>query len=410
MAVNPTKVRLRKFTIKGVDMRQMCNCIKTFESMCKPYVTTEITIIDNNNAINNLRLRGGEEIRFAFDGGGRIYEDTHFITTISDSKQNKNLRTVVYTINAVSPSYYYDRANLVQRSDVNITGSQAIQSIFGQYLGGDKPLNIFNSLGLIAKDTIGGFITANKKPFTAIGDIAKGLTYGQYKTGSTVFFRNRDEYVIAPLEHLFQTASPLESFVQKSTWGSEWQHTFNATNAIISAATINQGEGESGVGGGSHIAMAASGALNVFDISKGMEVMLPQFGQIASAIGNGEIGGMSRFIRGKLGGMQNVFQTDNRRNDLSNEQLINSIQERMFQAQVKDGVQFLIKVPIQSGINATVGRGVRAKLLPPSGDMARGLQRLPELFLAADICHECYFDQREVQATTTIRIAATGYN
>lgn len=409
--INPTRVRLRRCSIMGVDVRLLTQKISVYETVCKPYISGEVTILDNNNVINNLRLRGGEPISFAFDGGGgRTYSCDHFITSISDSKQSQNKRAVIYTIQTVGPSFMYDRANLVQRSDVNIPGSAVIQSIFGQFLSGDAPLNIFPSLGLIAKTEIGGFVTANKKPFTAIGDIAKRLTYGGYKTGSTVFFRNRDEYVVAPLEHLFATASPQEFYEQRSTWGSEWHHVFTSTNAIIQAATINKGENDSGIGGATNLAMAAGGALNLFDIAKGEEAIPAMFGQIAKAIGSGaDIGGVSRFVRGKLGGIQNVLQMDGRRNDPSQDQSLNAVQENMFKAQVKDAPQYLIKVPIQTGLNATVGRGVRAKLLPPNGDGSKGAQRLPENFLVADLCHECFFDKREVQATTTLRIVALGY-
>lgn len=397
-AIQPGKIRLRRFQINGIDLRQHVNCIKVYESMCKHYVTSVITIVDNNNVINTLDLKGTEPVSFAFDGGGRVYDTTHYITTIDGEESSENLRSVVYTINAVGPSYYYDRANLVQRSDVNIPGSNVIKSIFNQYLGGDAPLNILPSLGLIAKTDIGGYVTSNKKPVTAIMDIAKKLTYGGYKTGSTIFFRNRDEYVIAPLEHIFATMSSQEYYEQRATWGSEWHHIFTSTNAIISAATVIDKEKSTGRAGATNLSMASMGALNVFDIAKGMETMPPKFGISA--------GGIGQFVRGKLGGIQNVLQMDTRRNEPSTEQSLNAIQENMFRAKVKDGVQYLIKVPIQSGINSTVGRGITAKLIPPSGDQPRGFASLPSKFLVADLCHECFFDMRELQATTTMRVCA----
>ncbi len=395
MPIQPGQCRARVFRINGVDLRLHLNCVKIYESMCKQYVTSEFTIVDNNNVINTLGLSGTEPVSFAFDGGGRVYESTHYITTIDGEESSDNLRSVIYKINAVGPSFYLDRANLVQRSDVNIPGSAVIQSIFGQYLGGDAPLNILPSLGMIAKTDIGGFVTANKKPITAIMDIARKMTYGGYKTGSTMFFRNRDEYVIAPLEHIFATMGSQETFEQRATWGSEWEHIFTSTHAIISAATIIDKDKGTGRGGATSSAMASQGALNVFDIAKGMETMPPQFGIMAGKI--------NKFIRGKLGGIQNVLQMDSRRNEPSTEQSLNAIQENMFRARVKDGVQYLIKVPIQSGINVTVGRGLTAKLVPPAGDQKRGTSRLPSQFLAADLCHELYMDSRPMAGTTTVR-------
>lgn len=397
----PGQVRLRRFQINGVDLRQHVQCIKTYESMCRQYITSTITLIDNNNAVNTLGLKGTEPISYAFDGGTtRIYSSNQYITTITGEEQSGSLRSVIYTINAVGPAFYLDRANLVQRSDVNIPGSSVIQSIFSQYLSGDAPLNILPSLGLIAKTEIGGFVTANKKPITAIQDIAKKLTYGGYKTGSTMFFRNRDEYVIAPLEHIFNTMGSLESYEQRATWGSEWHHIFTSTNAIVAASTIRDKEDSTGRASATSSAMASMGALNVFDIAKGMEIFPPKFGISA--------GGINKFIRGKLGGIQNVLQLDTRRNEPSHDQSLNAVQENMFRASVKDGVQYLIKVPIQSGINATVGKGIRAKLLPPTGDLNRGYNNIPSHFLVADLCHTTFFDSREFSAFTEMRIVSRG--
>lgn len=414
MPINPTKVRLRSCRIRGVDVRLMTNKISVYESMCKPYITSIVTIIDNNNLINGLGLRGGEEIRFAFDGGGHVYEATHYISTIKGEKSAENKRAMVYTINAISPSFFYDRANLVQRSDVNIPGTAAISAIFGEYLSGDRPLNIFPSLGMIAKSDIGGFVTQNKKPFTAINDIMKQISFGGFKSGSPVFFLNQYEYVVAPLEQLLASVSAQATFEERSTWGSDWRHTFNTTHVVIDAATHDEDNEEaSGRGGAMNIAAAATGALNLFDIAKGAEAVPAMFGQIGGSFGGlGEAasGGIQKFVRGKLGGIQNVLQMDSRRNEPSNDQGMNAVAENSFQAQVKDGVNYLIKVPIQGGINCTVGRGINAKLIPPHGDQQRGHNRVGGLMIVADLCHECYFDNREVQATTTFRGVKTGFN
>lgn len=399
--INPTKIRLRNCTIKGVDCRLHTNCITVYETMCKPYITATITLIDNNGFVNGLQLKGGEQVSFAFDGGGRVYESTQYITQIEDPQQSENLRSTTHLIHTATESYFNDKANLVQRSDVNTTASSVAQQIHNQFVGTDAPLKVLQStLGMIAKSDIGGFITANKKPFKAIEDIMSQASYGKYKSGSTVYFRDRDSYVLAPLEHLFETMSPQATFVQKKTWGADWRDTFTSTNAIIAARTVSDENSQRG--GASKLAATASGGLNIFDIAKGTNVV----DKIASKAS----GVLSQFAK-RGGGIPNVLQTDSRRNELSSDQAVNQVEQNSFQASVKDGVNYLIKVPIQSGIDCTVGKAINAKLIAPVGDQNTPSRNyIGGLMLVADLMHECYFDDRSVQATTTMRAVQKDYN
>ena len=40
------------------------NLIKGLRMVCKPYLTGDVLIIDNNNLINVLNLQGGEAVTF----------------------------------------------------------------------------------------------------------------------------------------------------------------------------------------------------------------------------------------------------------------------------------------------------------------------------------------------------------
>lgn len=408
--VQPTKVALRVCTIDGADVRKHVQSIHIYETMCKPYLTATIKINDTSNLINNLQLRGGEKVSIVIDTGiGKIYETVQYINAINDSKSPENFRAVIYEISTASESYFNDRAGIVQRSDVNTPATNAAQNIHSEYVGNDAPLNIaMASLGMLAKPEIGGFITSNKKPFKAIEDILKRASYGAYKTGSTIYFRNANEYVIAPLEHLFQTMSSSETFVQKQTWGADFRDAFNAYNAILYAATQVK-ENSQQRGGMSNLAAAAQGAVNVFDVMKGSEVVAAAAKAAASNFA-GNLSNMAlKFGKGKFGGIPNVLQLDSRRNDPSTDQSLNAVDQNLFQAQVKDSVNYYIQVPIQSGVNVTVGKGFTAKLLPPTGDLNKGLNRLGGLMLAADVCHECIFTDNLVQGTTSIRGVQINY-
>lgn len=397
MAFNPTKVRLQFCNINGVEARLHVNCIKVYESMCKPYLTAAITVIDNSNFINGLGLRGGEPVTFAFDGGGSTYDQDMYILTIDGEQSTDSLRTIIYTITCASVSYFNDKANLVQRSDTTMSATAAAAAIHNQYVGGDYPLQVkMGAMGMLGKPDGPGWQTSDKKPFKAIDDLLKRAVYGGVGTGSTVYFRDANSYVMAPLEHLFNTMSPqTDAFVQMNTWGQDWKSVFETTHIVISALTKK--DEDQGRGGAGMKAAAAKGALNIFGIAEGEELI----NKAGSAMG-----GASKFASGKWGGIQNVLQNDSRRNPLSIDPGVHQPAVNAFQARVKDGVNYLIKVPIQGGIDCTVGKGIFAKLIPPMGDqrtMASDSQSIGGLMLVADLCHECYFDARLVQGTTTFR-------
>jgi len=169
---NPTKVRLRSCHIKGERVDLLINCIRLYESMCKPYFTAQIMVVDPINLINNLQLKGEDEITFSFDAeqSGQIITQLVKILSIDDEQPSENLRKVNYTIYCASPGYFKDKHNLVQEADVLIPASAMVKKIHDKYIG-DWPISVYNTTGLIAKKEIGGYQVDDKHPFKAIQDI-----------------------------------------------------------------------------------------------------------------------------------------------------------------------------------------------------------------------------------------------
>jgi len=415
--IQPCKVALRSCTIKGILVTPHVQAISIQETMCKPYITATIAVNDSGNIINNLKLRGGEEVTFAVDNGmqneNSIYESTQYIMSIEETERQDNYRTMYYIIRTASESFFKNRANIVQNAFQLIPGTSAAEQIHNQYVGGDAGLQIpLPSLGLIAKQESGGYNTNNKKPFKAIRDLIENLSYGAVQTGSTVYFRDRRSYVIAPLEYLFMTMGSQETFEQRQTWGQHWTDTFTTYNAIIHATTkINEDQGKQR-GAISNIMAAASAMNNVFDRALGQEVVISAMGAAAAQFGAAAgVGDVKKFITGRMGGLPNVHETDSRRLAPGTDQQLNMVAQNAFQAKVKDGTNYLIKVPVQTGFNVTVGKGITAKLLPPIGDSNQNTaQYLDNQMLVAEVNHECYFDDREVMGTTTMRGVQIGYN
>lgn len=407
--IQPCKVAIRGCWIRGVEVTPQIQGISIFETMCKPYITATISINDSGNIINNLGLRGGEQVVFAVDNGmqndNAIYESVQYILSIDETEINDNYRTMFYSIRTATEAFFNNRANIVQQSFMNIPGTAAAAAIHEQYVGGDAPLNIgMASLGLIAKTESGGYNTNNKKPFKAIKDILERLAYGGINTGSTVYFRDRRQYVMAPLEQLFLTMGSQEHFIQKQTWGTDFTEALGGNDiyrSIIHGTTkIDENKGKQRGAMGA-VTAAAAGVLNMWDQNAGTEAVLMPF---ATAVITAAEGLAGSFAKGRMGGLPNVVQTDSRRQAPSTDQQINMVAQNAFQARVKDGTNYLIKVPCQSGFNVTVGKGITADLLPPIGDAdGNRSQTVGGQMLVADVNHECYFDDREVQGTTIMR-------
>ena len=417
---NPGKVRLRSCTIKGTRVDLLINCIRLYETMCKPYFTAQIMVIDNINMINNLQLKGGDKVSFSFHAEvtGQVIAQDQYILSIDGEEPAESLRAVKYTIYTASASFFKDKANIVQRSVVNITGSALAASIHEDYVGGDFPLSVHSSTGMIAQSDIGGYQVNGKKPFKAIQDVLDRSVGGGVSTGSWMYFMRRNmggrndtsnRYVMCPLETLFNSRGSQETFWQKNTWGSEFEHTLGGGNpssdhAIIAAKTvIKEKESAGRRGGGANIAKTMAGALNIWEITTGSNPIANFTG--SSGGGGGGAASMAANFSSKRGGMPNFFQNDARRNPMSTNQNINAVAENAFQGGVKDSTNYLIKVPIQTGINVTVGLGADAHLIPPIGDvLSNRRSEIPPNMLVADAMHECYFDQRLLQATSTFRL------
>ena len=81
--------------------------------------------------------------------------------------------------------------------------------------------------------------------------------------------------------------------------------------------------------------------------------------------------------------------------------------QRGYAASVRDAPQLVMKVPLQTGINVTVGKGIYAYLLPPTGVPGGGIigaDTLTGSWLVTDLVHEVYTDQRQASATTVFQL------
>lgn len=401
----PTKGRIRSLQLAGIDLTLHVNKLEVYESISKPYITAKLTVIDNANLLENSQIVENDPCSFAFDGvTTRIYEQTLRVLSVNGQTSSQNIRSQIYQIELIGEEYYSDKGNLVQKSFKDLPGTQAIKRLHQEYVGNTLRV-LADSLGPISRE---GYIISSKKPFTAIDDIRQRLTYGQVKSGNTLYFRDRDSSVLAPLELLFQQMGSQETFIQTSTVGKNWYDIATAENVIIAAlATVDYNK-SAGRMSGAGKAATSSQEKTVFDIQQKRAVVQ----NIAKSITPGQvIGTVTGLITGKAGrhgGLANYMITDNAHLPLQIDPSMKTEAERLYREIAKSGPVITIKVPIQSGINCTVGKGATLNLLPPMGDVQKMTSDVSGQYLITDLCHSLAADDRMMNATTTMQCMRGG--
>jgi hypothetical protein len=414
MAIQPTKARFRSVYIKGVDVLRHVSKIEVYEDICKQFKTGKLTVIDNNDIINNLKLVGSEEVTFAFDNLlGDIYQDKMNIVSVSGESYTKNKRSTMYTIHLRGEEYFRDKANIVQHSFKNNTATAAVNVLHSKFFKTGLQIKV-PSLGPMALET--SHIISSLNPITAIQKIKNLATYAQYKTGSTLYFRDVSGHVVAPLEYLFDTLAPQQTFVQKATWGSNWQDVFGAYNAIIEADTVLDERGSAGRTTQDVASSSQQGNI-IFDMKSKSYVVNKILGgsvPIGKLAGSADaiLNNLKDFaVTGGIGGKPNFQVWDTTQTPKNNIPSLKTPEERLYQDAARNGPTVKITVPIQTGIKCTVGKGIFANLLPPSGDMQSALTNsVGGLMMVTELVHTVYNNDQSTNGTTTMKCISGGYN
>lgn len=405
--IQPTKCRIRSFVVNGVNLTTHLNKISVYESIFKPYLQATAVVLDKNNLLVNMNLQGGEFCSVSFDSGGYVYSANYMLFAVHGEKSTSSLRVQSYNMQMIGPSYFKDRAETVQQSFQHIPATSAISQIHSQYIGEGLRI-LMPSIGPISQQS---YIVSGKKPFTAINDIAKRCVYPGAKSGNTLYFRDRDSFVLAPLEQLFNTMGSQQTFIQKSTWGAHWQDIALATHAII-AARAEVDYNKNGSAGARDASKAKRQSKKVFDwrtkkkmIDKGVsDISAGNFAGAAALAGSffGSLAGQ--------GGIANYMTMDGANLPAATDPSAKTEEEQLYSALFRNGPMLTIKVPINSGIDVTVGKGITANLIPPIGDTNAGRSHVGGRMLVTDLCHEIYADSKMMNGTTTMQAAKGGYS
>ena len=325
-------------------------------------------------------------------------------------------REKIYTISATTDEMMYDKANLVQKSVRNITGSDLIKQIVGEIMPNVNFVSQVSDSLLSAGNM--PFTINGKHPFIAFDEIRRMMKYPQYKSGNTMLFRDADALVLAPLEHLMQNLREEYKFIQKMTWGTSWRDIFEAENMVIEAKAQPRPGQDGGYTNVMDTAEAYQQSRTSIDMNSG-KININQV--LKYVVENGVLQGRSldqlasnlldRFSTGMFGGRVNQLITNFDRALQEADRVIKTDTEKLYAATAKGGPQYVVKVPMRGGLNVTVGKGVYVHLLPSYGDSNSTPENAVDgLMLVTDVVHELWQDGRAEQAFTTFQCIRGGFD
>jgi len=400
------------FMLNNREIAPFVNRLQVFETLCKPYLTAKAIIVDADLIIDEMKIVGGEPVTFTFqtEGGGE-YSANLQVFSIKKDTPNKNHRGLLFEMDMIGSEYFGDRTQLVQKAFKNITGTDAIKNLHSEYMKSNLQI-LVDSMGLLFNKN--SHVINSVKPFKAIDDLRRQLTFAKYPTGSTVYYRDKDGVKFAPAEYLFDSLSAVEQYIQKTTWGASWRDIADSKNAIVDYTTNiqNNSAGRTKVANISAMMKQEYKVINVLSnklIFNNLASLIPNpivagmpFGQLAGQI-------MNQINASVHGGSHNYLKIDTQK--IPETSVRRTEKENLFKAMLADAPQIFVKVPIQGGLKATVGKGVNIQIMPPIGERETSSEDTSMLSgdaLVADLTHDVM--NNSGLSSTVMRLVKGGFN
>lgn len=268
-----------------------------------------------------------------------------------------------------------------------------------------------SSLGLLF--TKNPHVIDGTKPLKAIDDMRKQITFAQYPSGISTFFHDKNSMVVAPVEYLLENAErTVATYTEKATWGALWTDVLTSTHAIVDYTT-NTGENEIGRIHIHEIAAALKQERKVLDAKSNKTIVNrpATFVSIPKVLGTAmqQLGSPLMGQGGIFGGKHNIIKIDT--DKIPPSAVRQTDREQLLRAMLDNAPQVYIKVPIQGGLDATVGVGVDLQIIPPVGARPMASFNVSELSGPALVCtctHEIHNDN--LLSSTTMRCLKGGFN
>lgn len=215
---NPGDIVVDKLTI--TSPRGSLNLAKSFvsssvyESIFTPGIVADISILDQDDQLGNLKISGDETVEFSFKPPGGTAATYKFaLHTLDDVKSSTGaMKSKTYVLKCVSEEALHAKTNFVQKSYMT-TISHVVYDIHENYLNSSKKLELEDTKGSQS------VIIPSLNPFKAIDMVRRRAVNGTNKSSSYVFFETREGYKFVTIEKLFQ-GSVVKTFKQSDTVGN----------------------------------------------------------------------------------------------------------------------------------------------------------------------------------------------
>lgn len=430
--VAPSKGQVLKVIVSSdttggvaIDITQYVHCIRVYEDICKAYITAQIIIYDNDNVIENLGITAGSPVGLAFwaPPNDRIYDSDAFgqnltVLKLKGEQMPGTLSWQMYYLDCIGSVYYQDRATSIQdlSDSSGQPGTALINRIWNNYLNTGGPLSTFNTSTESQGTQDDSQDIPSNRPFEAIRFIMKKLN-DTTETGNWLLFRDAQIARLGQLQTLFDQApgNSQQSFIQKETWSAAqskiWGAGFNDADIyraiIVAQMNTNEDEWAGGRASGQDVAAAQNQRMGAYDIAKGRLAGGTQGFTSAYGSGGGAGAASAGAIGSIIGGASRLLNRNVNTSKQGQGVLTSKAPAGGFStaANALNSPALVLKVPLQTGINCTIGKGIDAQLLPPTGGKITNslTYLLSGTWLVIKCCHEIYTDQRESQATTVMQ-------
>lgn len=388
--INVCKCTVTHCSVNGFDCTNILHNIKIYETVCKPYITAELTFINNKGQLNETQPLSGQSpvICIVLDSRGNTYTFSGIYTKAPDEFDKHNVGEGYVTIHAITQDYWNDKRSLVTDATQG-TGTQLVKKIHDRHI--QTQLNILEeSVGTLSQTAGGGYNVSGESPFTAIRIIGEKLVYGASPAGATVYFRDSNKHNFGPAQALVRKMTAAADVEQKQTIGEKKENIWGnlGLKSILMSKVYKKEEAPDPV---AEVA-AAGGKAGVNDYEQygrfadigSLRTMMGGFG-----VGATTIGLISTAIRNEAHQAKAVHESSK------------TVAEWNYKAAFARAPNYLIKVVLEAGMLCTVGQGIKATLMAP---LTGKFNTIEGTFLIADLMHDCYFDNREIMGTTTMRI------
>lgn len=183
-----------------------------YESMFTPGVVCDITVLDTQDLIGNLKLLGDETVSFSFKSPNlKAANFTFALYEVSDQQQLASQRAKTYVLRCVSEEAMYAQTNYIQKS-YNDLCSNIVQDICDRYLFTKKRVEIETTRGNQ------NILIPHKSPYDAIKMVrSRSVAAGDSRSSSYLFFESRQNETqvlyFTTIESLF-SKDPVKYFKQ----------------------------------------------------------------------------------------------------------------------------------------------------------------------------------------------------